>query len=217
MSDSQEPNQTTTSSDSEAKKTLDKAMTPLDMACDFDSDAIFNYLTTLQGVITRLAANSGSCKTLCVTLASAIVVVITKQEKPEFAWVAFFPIATLGLLDAYYLGLERGFRKTYNTFTKKLVNTTATRGELFELMPTQPVWIQKGFDKIPSIATLGEEAYKKISFKKKLDYEFGRWLLTNIATFANTFTSCLSPAIWLFYGPLFAIVQLGKNLIFTNQ
>ncbi len=97
-----------------------------------DSPAVLNYLTTLQGIITRLATNSSNCKTLCVTLVSAITVVITNKAKPEFAWVALIPIISLGFLDAYYLSLERTFRKTYHAFTAKLIADQSFKADLFQ-------------------------------------------------------------------------------------
>jgi hypothetical protein len=165
---------------------------PKPQPISLDSAATLNYLTTLQGVITRLAANSGSCKTLCITITSAIIVVITNKAKPEFAWVTFFPIITLGILDAYYLGLERSFRNTYNTFTKKLIINAAYPADLFKVIPSNPdnpTWFQ--------------------------NLHFAG-LINTANTIFNTLKSCTSPAIWLFYIPLLAIVQIGKNLIFSN-
>jgi hypothetical protein len=162
-------------------------------SCEYlslDSPAVLNYLTTLQGIITRLAANSGSCKTLCVTLVSAIVVVITNKAKPEFIWVAFIPIISLGFLDAYYLGLERSFRNTYNDFTKKLIYNSAYSNDLFQLIPTKkaPKWVR---EIKPSFLS---EATSKLP---------------------DPILSLTSSAIWLFYFPLGMIVFLGKHLIFT--
>jgi hypothetical protein len=109
---------------------------PTNNPIDYNSAAVLNYLTTLQGVITRLATNSSSCKTLCVTLVSAIAVIITQKTKPEYAWIASIPILSLGLLDAYYLGLENGFRRTYNQFTQSLIEGTAKSEDLFKVSIT---------------------------------------------------------------------------------
>jgi hypothetical protein len=109
---------------------------PTNNPIDYNSAAVLNYLTTLQGVITRLATNSSSCKTLCVTLVSAIAVIITQKTKPEYAWIASIPILSLGLLDAYYLGLENGFRRTYNQFTQSLIKGTAQSEDLFKVSIT---------------------------------------------------------------------------------
>jgi hypothetical protein len=43
----------------------------------FESPAVHSYLGILQNVIGRMAADSGSCKTWCITLVSAIIVVVT--------------------------------------------------------------------------------------------------------------------------------------------
>jgi hypothetical protein len=151
-----------------------------------DSPAVLNYLTTLQGIITRFAANSGSCKTLCVTLVSAIVVVITNKAKPEFAGIAFLPIVSLAILDAYYLGLERSFRNTYHNFTQKLLNNSASTEDLFKLIPTKkpPKWVEKIKPSRLSQA---------------------------IAKLPDPILALTSSAIWLFYLPLGTIVFMVKN------
>jgi hypothetical protein len=100
-----------------------------------DSPAVHAYLTMLQAVITRMATNSSSCKTLCITLVSAIIVVIANAGKISFILIGLLPVLLLSLLDAYYLGLEQGFRSTYNEFVKKLHNGEATNKDLFVMIP----------------------------------------------------------------------------------
>ena len=84
-----------------------------------DSTSIPNHLTILQGIISRMAANSAMCKAWCVTLVSAILVIIADKGKTEFALLAILPCIMFALLDAFYLGLERGFRDNYKAFVKK--------------------------------------------------------------------------------------------------
>jgi hypothetical protein len=87
---------------------------------NFDSPSVQSYLGILQGVINRMALNSSGCKTWCITLVSAIIVIIADKGKPEFIWISVVPIALFWLLDAYYLGMERRFRDVYDRFIKKL-------------------------------------------------------------------------------------------------
>jgi hypothetical protein len=85
-----------------------------------DSESIQVHLTIMQGVIQRMAANSSSAKTWCVTLVSAVLVIVADKGKPQYAWIAMLPTIIFAALDIYYLALEKGFRKSYKTFIDKL-------------------------------------------------------------------------------------------------
>lgn len=102
---------------------------------NFDSPSVQSYLTILQSVISRMATNSSSCKTWCVTLVSAIVVIIADKSKPDYVWISIVPIALFLLLDAYYLSLERQFRTVYNDFIRKLHFGNATVEDVFYVAP----------------------------------------------------------------------------------
>ena len=83
---------------------------------NFESGAVQSYLVILQGVINRMASNSAGCKTWCITIVSAIVVIIADKSNPVYVWVSLVPILLFLFLDSYYLGLEQRFRDSYNTF-----------------------------------------------------------------------------------------------------
>ena len=102
---------------------------------DFDSPSVHSYLTILQSVISRMATNSSGCKTWCVTLVSAIVVIIADKGKPDYVWISVVPIALFLLLDTYYLSLEREFRGVYNDFIRKLHFGNATVDDVFYVAP----------------------------------------------------------------------------------
>ena len=82
-----------------------------------------------------MAMNSSSSKTWCITLVSAILVVVAEKGKPQFAWLALIPTLLFFILDAYYLGLERGFRNAYNNFIKKWHEQTLRPDDLFVVVP----------------------------------------------------------------------------------
>lgn len=103
---------------------------------NFESPSVQSYLTILQSVIARMASNSASCKTWCVTLVSAILVVVADKAKPNYVWIAAIPVLLFFALDAYYLGLERLFRDRYNGFIKKLHDATATVNDVFIVTPS---------------------------------------------------------------------------------
>ena len=82
-----------------------------------------------------MATNSTSCKTWCITIVSAILVIVADKGKPDFAWIALFPTILFAGLDAYYLALEKGFRNSYNEFIKKLHTGQLTTENLFSVAP----------------------------------------------------------------------------------
>jgi hypothetical protein len=82
-----------------------------------------------------MATNSTSCKTWCITIVSAILVIVADKGKPDFAWIALFPAILFAGLDAYYLALEKGFRNSYNEFIKKLHTGQLTTEDLYSVAP----------------------------------------------------------------------------------
>jgi hypothetical protein len=101
----------------------------------FDSPSVQSYLTILQSVISRMATNSSSCKTWCVSLVSAIIVIVADKGKPNYVWISIVPIVLFLLLDSYYLALERQFRSVYNDFIRKLHFGSATVDDVFYVAP----------------------------------------------------------------------------------
>lgn len=100
---------------------------------DLDASSVQSYLTLLQGVVNRMAANCTGCKTWCITLVSATIVIMADKGEPGYVWIALLPLTLFGFLDAYYLALERRFRALYNDFVDKLHAGTATPNDLYTL------------------------------------------------------------------------------------
>lgn len=82
-----------------------------------------------------MATNSTSCKTWCVSLVSAIIVIVADKGKPNYVWISIVPIVLFLLLDSYYLSLERQFRTVYNDFIRKLHFGSATVDDVFYVAP----------------------------------------------------------------------------------
>ena len=93
--------------------------------------AVQCHLTILQGVITRMAENSRSCKVWCVTLVSATLVLVARTGEPLHALLALTPTFLFFLLDAYYMAQERAFRNSYAGFIQKLHDGKATLLDLY--------------------------------------------------------------------------------------
>lgn len=108
-----------------------------------ESSAVQSYLGILQGIITRMANNSSNCKTWCITVVSAILVVIVDKKQPSYVLIALIPVLLFFFLDTYYLALERGFRDVYNDFVQKLHNNAVTTQDLFEVKPLRDFSLYK--------------------------------------------------------------------------
>jgi hypothetical protein len=155
-----------------------------------ESSAVQKYLDILQSVISRMAGNSSNCKSVCITLVSAIVVVIADKGKPDFAWITLIPVILFCLLDAYYLGLEQGFRNTYNEFVKKLQNGVATPKDLFLIMPKRIVKKRQA----DGLTTLEIKAFSPVY---------------------GTLKALISFAVYPFYLTLIVVLLLGRFLVFS--
>ena len=105
------------------------------MPLTVEDESVRSYISFIQGVITRMATNSASCKTWCVTIISALTVLALDHDKPNALSVAFLPLGLFFLLDAYYLSLERDFITLQNAFVKKLHADTAVATDVFDFKP----------------------------------------------------------------------------------
>ena len=100
-----------------------------------NSEAVRAHLQISQAVIQRMAANSSACKAWCVTLVSAILVLVADKGKPKFALMALIPTALFWALDVYYLALEKMFRNSYNGFIDKLHKGKISAEDLYAINP----------------------------------------------------------------------------------
>lgn len=103
---------------------------------DENSPSVQTHVGIIQNVIDRMASNSSACKAWCVTVVSAVLVVVAKEDKPNVAFVALIPTFMFFVLDNYYLAMERGFRKTYGEFVKKVHLNTLKPDDLYEVKIT---------------------------------------------------------------------------------
>jgi hypothetical protein len=101
-----------------------------------NSQAVQAHLTITQAIIQRMAANSTSCKAWCITLVSAILVIVADKGKPRYALIAIIPTILFLTLDSYYLALEKMFRKSYDLFIDKLHKGKIVASDLYAVTPT---------------------------------------------------------------------------------
>lgn len=100
-----------------------------------ESSAVQKHLEIMQGVISRMAENSRSCKLWCVTLVAAVLVLVARTGEPRHALIALAPTLLFLFLDSYYLALERAFIKSQNTFVANLHKDALKRSDVFKVAP----------------------------------------------------------------------------------
>ena len=78
------------------------------------------HLTMLQGVISRMGANSFTLKALSATFGSAAIAVMATADHPSpyYAVAAIVPIIIFWLMDAQYLRYERAYRALFDHVRK---------------------------------------------------------------------------------------------------
>lgn len=100
-----------------------------------ESSAVRTHIEMMQGVITRMAENSRSCKLWCVTLVAAVLVLVARTGEPRHALIALIPTLLFLFLDSYYLALERAFIKSQNEFVTKLHKEELGSGDVYKVIP----------------------------------------------------------------------------------
>src|SRR5262249_4064377 len=76
-----------------------------------DNPAPTVHINLLQGIINRLANNSSSCKTWCLTLTGALLSLAGATKVPALVVFVILPILILRYLDSRYLAQERAYRR----------------------------------------------------------------------------------------------------------
>ena len=102
---------------------------------DARAPAVHAHLSIMQALISRMAGGSRSCKTWCITIISAVLVLGAGMTDFDHLWIAYVPLVLFLGLDMYYLAMERRFRRSYNAFLHKLRKGDITAENLFEVTP----------------------------------------------------------------------------------
>lgn len=100
------------------------------------SEEVIAHLSMMQGVVTRMAENSRSCKVWCVTLVAAALVLVARTGEPRHALIALIPTLLFLFLDGYYLALERAFIASQNAFVDKLHKGELAPAAIYKVAPT---------------------------------------------------------------------------------
>lgn len=82
-------------------------------------DNRIKFLEIIQNLITRMSTNSFMLKGWAVTLVAGTFALSNIESNNLFFLIAYVPIILFWFLDAYYLQLERKYRKLYNDTLEK--------------------------------------------------------------------------------------------------
>lgn len=91
------------------------------------SDDVRQHLSFIQGVITRMNSNSFSMKGWMVAIVSALCAVYASNSSADAAYIyiiaAIIADILFCFLDAYYLKMEKEYRKLYDQVLKSPIET----------------------------------------------------------------------------------------------
>jgi hypothetical protein len=96
-----------------------------------ENAAVTTQITLLQGIINRLATNSSSCKTWCLTLVSALFSFAGATRTPAIAGFALVPVVIFGFVDTMYLAQERAYRDLYEEIVTEIRDSKYTVARAF--------------------------------------------------------------------------------------
>lgn len=67
----------------------------------------------IQAVVTRLSSQSTAVKAWCVTVTAALLSFSASATTPVVSVIAVYVVISFAVLDAYYLSLERAYRRLF--------------------------------------------------------------------------------------------------------
>lgn len=82
------------------------------------SDDKRSHLEFIQGVINRLSSNTFLFKGWSITIVGAVFTAMVTTRNNDLLWLILGIVLIFWAIDAYYLMLERGYRKLYSQVTK---------------------------------------------------------------------------------------------------
>lgn len=97
-----------------------------------DNPAVMAHVNLLQGIINRLANNSASCKTWCLTLVAALVSLAGATRVPGIITFALVPVGIFGFMDVMYLAQERAYRDLYNRIIESVRDGSYSLKNIYE-------------------------------------------------------------------------------------
>ena len=99
--------------------------------CPAENPAVIAHMQILQAIINRLATQSSSCKTWCLTLVVALISFAGATKIPVLVTFALIPVAIFGFLDTMYLAQEKAYRDLFNELAKSIRAGTYGKDQFF--------------------------------------------------------------------------------------
>lgn len=96
-----------------------------------ESPAVIKHLEFLQDIISRMAANSATCKKWTLTIVTGVIAFHYANGLPIV--FSIIPVVFFFIFDSLYLGLERRFRDLYLDFVRKLKNGELQKEDVYNL------------------------------------------------------------------------------------
>ncbi|WP_141561911.1 hypothetical protein [Micromonospora sp. WMMA1996] len=94
-----------------------------------DEELRVKHLADIQVTISRLAQNSFTIRSWSVTLVSLVFALLNnKSTASALAWLPLLPAMVFWWLDAYYLRLERLYRRHYAQVATRIANGPPAHG-----------------------------------------------------------------------------------------
>lgn len=81
------------------------------------NESRIRYLEAMQRVIDRLSNTSFMLKGWAVSLVAGLLVLSTNRTNQGYVLIAYIPTVVFWLLDAYFLMMERQYRKLFEEST----------------------------------------------------------------------------------------------------
>jgi hypothetical protein len=97
-----------------------------------DSPATTAHIALLQGIITRLANNSASSKTWCLTLVAALLSLAGAAHAPQMVHATLVPIFIFGFVDVMYLATEVAYRNLYTRVVQSIRDGAYAKNAVYE-------------------------------------------------------------------------------------
>lgn len=97
-----------------------------------DNQAVIAHINLLQGIINRLANNSASCKTWCLSIVAALLSLAGAVHTPVLVTIALVPVVVFAFIDTMYLAYEAAYRYLYGRMVENIRNGKYTLSEVFE-------------------------------------------------------------------------------------
>src|SRR5262249_35171824 len=117
------------------------------------------YLQMIQTIITRLANQSTTVKGWSITLTAGLLSYAITTTTPLAAALAIYVVAAFATLDAYYLTLERNYRRLYRQATttplaeRALEPTAATTRHIATALRSPGITLLHGTSLVVTTAT----------------------------------------------------------------